>query len=329
MPRRQKLAMLYDDRSDITVVQLERILQATLWLADVIILPTYARPSLIGSSESRTEVSSRLSELAEAGYIARWETDPGLAQVRQERWWPKSTKTLVFDRNSYEHVEDGVRVGVSMYREDALRGTGHKPRTMMSGISEFVSLRDSLWTIGLGRALDAHYLLSSETRSMSLSAPLRRLETLGRLAGPISQTVMELHGVGSLLKLSIEDVDRLRKFKPTARALIGDIIDDVGKDSIALQDQQAYLDAAVEATRRHYLQLVEEAVQTSSRSAAIGNTVGLGISIAGTIFPPLGTLSFAQPLMSWDPHGRSGRRLVSFLTKLKKRVAKRSEANIA
>lgn len=327
MARIQALKMLYDDRADITPVQLERILQGVVWLADVIILPTYARPSLIGTSDAREDVSKRLGALAEAGYVARWVPEPTLQQAAAERWWPKGTRTYYFDRDSYIHVEEGVQVGVSLYRQDTLRGVGGRPRRMMSGISEFVSLRDSLWTIGLAKALDAEYLLSSETRSLSLSAPLRRLESMGRIAGPISETIMELHQIGSLLELSVEDVDRLRKFKPTARALIGDIIQDVDRSPTRLYlDQEAYLNSAIEATRRHYSELVTEAVRSSSRSSAINNVVGLGISIAGTIFPPLSSLAFAQPLMSWDPHGRSGRRLVSFLTKLRKRVDRHAKS---
>jgi hypothetical protein len=325
MKRREKLIMLYDDRADITSVQLERILQGTVWLADTIFLPSYARASLTLPDEVRREIEYRLSELAEAGYIGRWQLEPSLHQGAVRDWWPSSTTTFQVDENAYDHLDNGIRVGVSLYRQDTLRGAGRKPRSMISGISEFVSLRDSFWTVGLAHTMGAEYLLSSDTRSIALAAPLRRLQAIGQISGPISSTIMKLHEIGSLTALSIEDINKLRRYKPTARALIADIVHDVDADILNSLDPQTYLEAAVDSTRRHYTMLLNDAVKTSAKTALAGNLAGIGVSIAGTIFPPLGSLSFAEPLISLDPRGKSGRRLVSFLAKLRKRVEKRSQ----
>lgn len=70
MPKaKKKIAMLYDDRTDITHVQLERILQATLWLGDNIVVPAYARPSPVISDADRADVAAKLGALAEAGLL--------------------------------------------------------------------------------------------------------------------------------------------------------------------------------------------------------------------------------------------------------------------
>src|SRR5882724_3895861 len=159
MSRRLPLLMLYDDRSDITPIQLEKILQAVVWLADGVILPAYAQPSPLIDSDRRRLISMRLGELAEAGYIHQWRIEPDLPQVSTPSWWPATTKAHCIDSNTYTHLQRGIVTGVSLYHDDMLRGIGRPPKALVSGISEFVSLRDSLWTIGLARFLGADYLL--------------------------------------------------------------------------------------------------------------------------------------------------------------------------
>lgn len=315
--------MLYDDRADITLEQLERIYQGIVWLADTVVMPSYARPSPLLDGEVQSQIKDRLAELAEAGYIGRWNLAGDLSNVAAARWWPGSSEELSIDRDMYAELNRGIEVGVELYREDILRGVGHKAGSMMSGISEFVSLRDSLWTVGLARFAGAEYLLSSDTRSLALSAPVKRLAALGAVTGPVSETIMQMHGMGALSVLTVRDIERLRRFKPATRTVISQILKEVRSDTISSLDQSTYFEAAVERTREYYAQLLAESVRSASRSGAINDALGLGISIAGTIFPPLGTLAFAQPLMSWSPHGRSTRRLVVFMAKLKKRIDKR------
>jgi hypothetical protein len=317
-----QLLMLHDDRSDITLAQLEKILQGIVWLADGIVLPFYAKPSTLVDAEEQRLVTTRLAELAEAGYLRQWRISPRLSQVSVPTWWPAGTRAHEVDGEAYRHLHDGIQVAVSLYRDDLLRGMGRPAQTMMSGISEFVSLQNSLWTIGLARFLSTDYLLSSDSRSLAVSWPLRQLAAAGNAVEPVSRTIMELHDVGSLTLLSVSDIARLRRFKPTARALIADVVNEVEGDVGIALDQQRFVDAAVESTRRHYTELLGEAVQQTSRNANTSNMVGLGITVAGTIFPPLNALSFMQPLIGWNAGGRPGRRLVTFLAKLKKRTHK-------
>lgn len=312
--------MLYDDRVDIGPAQLEKILQGIVWLADGVVLPAYARPSPHLDAERQRLVATRLAELAEAGYLERWTLDPRPRQVAATSWWPGSVREHAVDMAAYDHLQTGVRAGVAIYRRDLLRGAGRPEGTLISGISEFVSLQDSLWTIGLARYVGADCLLASTGRSLALSAPLRHLVALGNLTGPVSKTIMELHGIGPLAHLSVKDLDRLSRYKPVTRSVIADVVEQVESDVFSTLDHQRYVETAVRSTQRHYAELLGDTVHRAARHSGLGNAVGLGITIAGTIFPPLGTLSFMEPLMAWDPHGRAGRRLVVFLTKLRKRV---------
>jgi hypothetical protein len=316
--------MLHDDRSDITLAELEKILQGIVWLADGVILPFYAQPSKLVDPDVQDFIAGRLAELAEAGYVRQWRLSPLLPQVSLPSWWPSSTTFCDVDLDAYKRLQSDIQVGVSLYRDDMLRGIGRPAHALISGISEFVSLQNSLWIVGLARFLGADYLLSSDSRSSALSWPLRQLASAGNIVGPISKTVMELNDVGSLTMLSMSDISSLRRFKPTARALIADVLNDVESDLSASFDQQRYVEAAIESTRWHYARLLNESVRQASRNANTNNALGVSITVAGTVFPPLNALSFVQPLMSWTTGGRSGRRLVSFLTKMKRRIGTRA-----
>jgi hypothetical protein len=313
--------MLYNDRTDIGPVQLEKIIQGIVWLADGIVMPAYARPSPALPLEEQRRMGVRLAELAEAGYLHRWSLDPAPPQVRAAGWWPASTATEHLDMTAHEHLQRGVRAGVAIYRDDLLRGVGKPANSMISGISEFVSLQDSLWTLGLARFLDTDCLLSSDNRSMALSAPMRRLAAAGTITGPVTSTIMEMHEVGSLLRLSVSDIKKLSRYKPATRALIADVVTKTEDNVLDTLDYKRFIEAAVESSRRQYVELLGDVIQRGSRRAGYGQAMGLSVSIAGTIFPPLGALSFVEPVLSWDPRGRTGRRFIVFLTKLRKRTS--------
>jgi hypothetical protein len=241
--------------------------------------------------------------------------------VRAAEWWPAATVTQRLDTAAHEQLQRGVRAGVAIYRDDLLRGVGKPANSMISGISEFVSLQDSLWTLGLARFFDTDCLLSSDNRSMALSAPMRRLAAAGTITGPVTSTIMEMHAVGSLLHLSVADIDKLSRYKPATRAMVADVVTKAEHNVLDTLDYKRYIETAIESARQQYVELLGDTVQRGNRRANYGQAMGLSVSIAGTIFPPLGALSFVEPVLSWDPHGRTGRRFIAFLTKLRKRTS--------
>lgn len=320
--RRPRSLLLYNDSTDIGVAHLEKILQGLVWLADGIVLPSIARPDPLAPEEDQDFIRNRLGELAEAHFLDRWDIEHMPLAVRRPSWWPREAQTHTIEPETYEKIQSGVQEGVSAYRLDLLRGVGRREGAMLSGVTEFVMLRDSLWSVGLARYVGADFLLSSEVRTGTFLAPLRRLSDLGSVLGPVSQTIMELHGIERLAGLTVGDIRGLRKYLPTTRQLLTNVAQNAEDHFATTTDRKRYVDQIVDSARQHYAAAMGHAVENAERADLTSDASGVAVTIAGMVFPPLQVLSFAQPLMSWSPHGREGRRLVMFLTKLKRRAKK-------
>lgn len=312
--------LLYDDRIDIGVPEWETIVQGLVWLGDVVYLPAVARPSSLVTEDERRYIGRKLSEFAEAGFLRRWDLETDRTDLAA-KWWPTSSLCHMIERETYRSLSGNVNDGIERFRDDVMRGAGRKAGEVMSGITEFVSLRDALWTMGLARELKTDSWLSSNQRLVSIRGPLTAYTRLRGRGGPIARQVMELNGITGVSALRVRDVRALQKRLKVTRTFVRSVETRAMANAL-LVPQEEYLDQLHDATDKVFAGKAVEAVQAGIRGSEIGAVEGIAFTTAGIIFPPLAAAAFAQPLFDWNPHGREGRQLVMFLRKLKRRVRK-------
>lgn len=322
-PRPLRADAFYDGRADIGLRELERIVQGLLWLGDKVLVPWYAQPSPFVPDPERTLVTHRLAELAESGYLKRWRVEGLPPRFTGATWWPSGTSETMLPFDDYSELQRLVTDGVARQKADLARGLGRKPGSMVSGVAELVTLRETLWTLGVARFFGTEILVSSSARSASLVAPLQLLKRADLVRGPVTEQLLELNGVSGLAALSDRDIRTLRRKGSGVRRFVDAVSRDVeGREPfIDSEDAEAVLR---DLTAQHFAAVVGESVRHEKRMSLRSGVSGTAVTIAGLVYPPLGLAGFAQPLLEWNPSGRERRRLVVFLTKLQRKTAKRA-----
>lgn len=318
--------MLYDAPTNIGNPEYEHILQALIWVADFVVLPSYASASRTLPPDANRKVSRGLAALAEAGLIRRWRVDLPMPQVEPVSWWPAATQETVVDRSQCLTLQENVREGTARYRDDLMRGIGRRPGSMMSGITEFVQLQETLWIIGLSRVLGTDFLLSTQQRSSRIESPIMKADPVGSAVTPVSETIMQLHGIGPLANLRVRDLKRLRRRLPTVRQELTRIAIEADRELLTPTDSRRFSEAVTREARARYAEVMGTKVDDDAATARRSSVVGVGLTVAGTIYPPLSALGFAQPLLSWNPRHRKQHQFVLFLRKLRKVTKRRGEA---
>jgi hypothetical protein len=213
-----------------------------------------------------------------------------------------------------------VAAGVTQQKSDLLRGLGRPPGSMISGVAELVSLRETLTMLGVARYFDAEILVSSDSRATSLTAPLRLLKEANFLEGPVTETLLRLNGVGGLGLLPMKRIKQLRRRGGAVRSFVTEVLGDT-EPARPFTSAESYRDLLNEVTATRFAELAQAEVNSRRRDEQFSAIAGTGVTLAGTVFPPLGVAGFAQPILSWTPGGRQRRRLLVFLTKLKRASA--------
>lgn len=316
--------LLYDGPTGLGPAEYERLLQGLIWVGDAVLMPSHATPSPFLALDEQRRLRQRLGALAEAGLVQRWRVDLPMPQVAEATWWPEKTSTALLERDQYLELQSGVRESVHSYRDDVMRGIGRKPGSMTSGITEFIQLQETFWTLGLSRSLGADSLLSTQRRADQIMSPLLRDGFVSDTLGPVSETIMQLKGVGPLASLSMRDLRRLRKHLPSVRRELASIAARANRQVLTPKDARRYSQIVAETAQKRYAEILGEKL-AADRTAALRSTAGgVGVTVAGTIFPPLGALGFVQPLLALSPTHRDQKHFLLFLSKLQKRTQRRS-----
>jgi hypothetical protein len=317
-PSKTTLHAFYDGPIDIGLTELDRIVQGLLWVGDKILLPSYARPSWTSASEERALVAKRLGELAEEGCVVRWNVESMPTSLSNAPWWPSKSSERTLPHDGYSELQARVTEGVQRHKADLARGLGRKPGAMVSGVAELVSLRETLYTIGVARYFSADVLVSTEARSALVAAPLKMLKRAEAVNGPITRKLLELHGIAGLELLSTRDIKKLRKRSAPVRAFVEKVsrVSEGNEPFVAAGEvEELQREVAIE----EYVRCLVKA-QRGERRKKLRASAGDGaITIAGMTYPPLALAGFAAALMRWKPSRDVDRQLLVFMSKLQKR----------
>jgi len=314
--------VLYDDRIEIGFEQLEKIVQALVWLGDAVIVPSSLRADPRLSPEHARMIERHLAAFAEANYVELWDLE-GTDAIASPAWLP-SSPVLLIPEPAHIDLAAAVDDATRSYRRDILRGVGKKPGVGLDGITEFVTLRCAIWSHGIADTLGADHVLQIPQRSPAV--PLRKLSHVRR-AVPLTQELMELNGIPPLCHLGPGDIDRLRSRMPGARSFVSEIVERSPSEAV-FRDEEALIEDARREGRAAFVDLVTPASNAAFRNIAVGWTVNL----LGVVHPLLTALGFAQPVVEWRMRERRNRQIVTFTALLKdlaQKAEKRDDLGVA
>jgi hypothetical protein len=309
----------YDGPSEIGIRELDRIIQGLLGVGKAVLVPSYALPSRHDREEDRQKIGRRLAEFAEAGFIVRWDVEGLSPRIAQHTDWPAGTKRLILPANAYGELQERIRDGVGKQRDQLARGLGHAPGDMMSGVAEIVSLRSTLWTLGLARYFDSELLVSTEAYERRIVEPLHLLRMAEQVREPLTEKLLELNSISGLSLLEVRDIKSLQR----RNAGIREAVDAISRQ---IEDSEPFEAAAIDQSARdltdeHFRELLQKEAKGHRRLGKV-STLGTGIiTIAGFAIPALSLASFAQPILEWIPARKPERRLLIFLSRLENRTA--------
>lgn len=314
----------YDGPSEVGIRELDRIIQGLLGVGKAVLVPSYVIPSRHEREDDRQEIGRRLTEFAEAGFIVRWDVEGLSPQVAKRADWPVDSKQLILPADAYRELQERIRDGVGKQRDQLARGLGHAPGDMMSGVAEIVSLRSTLWTLGLARYFDSELLVSTEAYERRIVEPLHLLRMAEQVREPVTEQLLELNSISGLSLLEIRDIKSLQR----RNAGIRETVDAISRQ---IENKQPFEAAAIDQSARdltdeHFRELLRKEAK-GQRRLDRASAVGTGlVTIAGFAIPALSLASFAQPILEWLPARRPERRLLIFLSRLEHRTTKRREA---
>lgn len=308
MPSLAQTVVLYDDRIDLGLAQLEKIVQSLVWLGDVIVLPPTVRMQPGLPPDVAAVVSHHVAEFAEAGFVEVWDLETQ-EQLRLPTWMPSSTTLNVIPESAHIGLAATVDEATVTYRRDILRGVGKGPDDGIEGITEFVALRSAVWAEGLAHLLQADHLLQLPQRSAAL--PLRKVATVRRSL-PVVHELMRLQRIRSLALVDAADLRRLRRRIPGARDFVDRIVASSAPD-LTYQDEAALVADVVQEASAAYMDIVMPRRDARLRNIATSWTVNL----LGLINPVFSVLGFAQPLVDWGLRERRSQQIVTFMAELR------------
>lgn len=311
----------YDGPSEIGLEELDRIIQGLLGVGKAVLVPSYLTPSRRAGEEDRHSIGRRLAEFAEAGFIVRWEVEGLSIQGAHASDWPADSQKLVLPTDDYNDLQGRIREGVGKQRDQLARGLGHAPGDMMSGVAEIVSLRSTLWTLGLARYFDSESLVSTNAYQRRIVEPLHLLRVAEQVREPVIEKLLELNSVSGLSLLEVQDIKKLQRRNAGIREMVDAISQQVESDEPF--EAIGIGESARELTDEHFRDLLRKEAKAHrrlDRASAVGTGV---VTIAGFALPALSLASFAQPILEWIPTRRPERRLLIFLSRLESKTAKR------
>lgn len=306
------LVTLYDERTLLGEEEYEKIVQLLLWSADQVCLPPQARLRQDLPDGTARHFFTNLHELADAGLLGTYkiESAPPI-EVPDRISFPEKGQRLV-SRDEYLSLFSDVRESTLRYREQLTRSAA----SHIEGVTEYVTLQSQLWTIGLAGLVGSGQALTSDRRSMAFMQQVKKSQLAADLRAPAIDSLIQLNDIGSLQRLSVDNIMTLRRYLPQVREFLDRTINDVMSKRPLASIEELRADVADQA-RREYFELYRDLqMSTSQRTQSLA--VDIAVTVLGYFYPALSIIAFAKPLAEWIESRHGKNRVMVFNMKLRK-----------
>lgn len=309
---------LFDERTSIGTREYEKLVQTLLWTSDLLWLPPQTRLDPQLDLDSERLIAERLDDFLQEGLVAGFDVESGISYESKGAIIPAAKRRETIPYEEYVQIFQRIRESTALYRERIQhRHSGQPP---LEGVTEFVTLQSTEWTLCVAAALQADHSLTAEHRSTLFMNQLDKSERAVDLRAPAVQILMTMERIDCVSTLTTDQILNLRKYLPQVRQFIDKTVETVEAAHNTDRTPAALTEAVKTAVAQEYVDLLHEYRQSGPRKAA-GLSIDAAITVLGFLWPYLAPLAVVKPIAEWieDRHGT--RRVITFHAKLHKITA--------
>lgn len=256
--------MFYGNKKQIGLLELEKIYQASILLADKIYIEANVSPDPRLDEESRNLVMRKLLELKEVGALKIWEPEDFYnTQTPSDSLGLQVSKDQcnILDYQTYKKIYDNLTrksaTNVSLFYKLA-----PKPQAdPLQGVTEIVEGRRNLWNIAVASHFGADRILTDDAKTTSLQTHLSHYLRYSILEEPILEKFLDTLNIGPLAKLNIDEVDDCRKYTKLFR---NEFLKKSGKAALEIEDESEITSVIAKELVSEYANQLESRTDHSS-----------------------------------------------------------------
>lgn len=297
------LRMLYANSAFLTPTHLRRITQASVFMADTILLPSSitAQPGL--DKQEQKNLMMRLSELHEIGAVRFWEIEMARGEMPEVPFRSNQDGDEFILHESYRSMFDQVNERLMRQRETFLKGEA----ASYDGITEIVLGRQAMWRFCVAQELDANRLLLDDPTKGAMGHYFSDLLRYDDLESKVIDEIEERLDLPDVSLVSIEDLERCRAELPAFRKKL---IEKTTDRYDAIYRQEGVEEAATDLLDELLEQTIKykpRAIKIGGRSHIIpGEIASEGFwDLSQVVFAPVIATKYAKLFFEWRREGRA------------------------
>lgn len=209
-------SLLYANKAFLTALDIRRIVQASVFVADQILLPStvWEDPSL--DDKEKAFVATRLRELHEIGALKFWGVE-GQAPLLSQQGFSSLLQLkpdIVVPIEQYSRMYEET---IELVMEQRITFLGGPEATSYDGITEIVAGKQELWRLSLCNALGANRLMLDKVHSQNIERYFADLFRYTKFEAQVIEQISEKLKLPDVSQLSISDIEKCRKYMPDFR----------------------------------------------------------------------------------------------------------------
>ena len=207
---------LYANKAYLTLEDIQRLTQSSVFLTECIYLPSSVRAAPTLGEEERTFIHTRLRELHEIGAFKFWEIEG------QTEFLTGSTSSAGIDlpiekiipRDEYLTIYNLVIDRLNSSRREFL---GVEDAGSFDGITEIVLGKHVIWTFALNSYLDTRNIILDPATEANNLRFFRKLLAKTQIAEEVIQEISVSLHIPDLSLLNISQIESCRSYMPAFR----------------------------------------------------------------------------------------------------------------
>lgn len=316
MIMKNEISILYNDSFNLTLGNLNQLIQCITALADCVWLNVEVKPCPSLGKKDIDRIYDLLESLEDKGIVKRW------GYPYQEEM-QASNRVRVLKHEEYAEIYDRINeTFLTDKRLIPLVNLDYLPTNQTikqtESTSKIIALRKDYWAFGISHLLGANRLMcNSNIKARYRSLSYSEIHRLGDIEGALVGRILELYDVPELSLLDVNDIAALRKHNKGFRQKIKQL----GERVLYEGEAHDYLETVMPEIRTDMAEILDRLYKSDTRKALkIGRDIGY--TLAGLAYPVVAALPLGEAFVSWLTEKR-GLGYILFILEVKKRTKTR------
>ena len=298
--------LYYDGDYEIGPAEIERLVQALLFLSDHVMLHASCRPKAQLSAEHREWVIQQILGLVEEGLLLIWDYPKSDASSIKEETLGRlvnQTQIMRLSTDQYNSIYDNTSKKVSEYSTrlyQTVNRSDYGPAPLeygkLDGLSELVHVRTNLWSVSLAAALGATGIIVNQARRDRIERDLVTYYRYSRVEEPLLQRFLDAQSITGLSTLNAKDIRDLQGMKSSFRKFLNQYT----KQLDIHNSQTEMVSLSQELNNRFNRELQEIADIVNPNTLFQRLFKGTVVDILGNLLPIARFVPYAEHLYDWS-----------------------------